>query len=202
MEGKFIVIEGIHGSGKSTQASLLSKQLEERGEAVTQVESATDGRIGKMIRKFYVNKNPEINSPMIDLFLHLADLQEALREKIMPDLQKGRHVISVRYTYSNLAYRRVQGLDLNWLLKLIKPFPTPDLTIIIDAPPKTCLRRIKDREGPKTKFENLEFLKKLRDVYLELPQILSDERLIIVDGDREVEKVQRDITEKVQEILT
>lgn len=196
-KGLLITIEGLDGSGKSTQANLLFEWLKKHGYDPILTHEPTNGKIGSLLREFYLKK---ADLPKIDALLFAADREEHVKNVILPALEQGKVVVSDRYIYSSIAYQSAQGLDLRWLLELNKYFPRPDLTIIIDTLPEECVKRVEQTKPDKVKFENLEFLRKVRKNYLNFSEILK-EKIVIVDGDREVQKVFEDILKEVKKVI-
>jgi dTMP kinase len=201
-KGFFLVLEGIDGSGKSLQSKLLFDFLKRNGFDAVLTNEPTNGEIGTLLQNKYLKK---VDLPLVDAFLFCADREEHLKSTIIPALNQGKIVISDRYYHSTLAYQQAQGLELKWLLELNKNFIKPDLTIILDVEPKTAIERIeidKDRKiEDRKKFEKLEFLKKVRKNFLDLPKILKDEKIVVIDGNEEKEKVFEAILNEIKKIL-
>jgi dTMP kinase len=202
-KGLFLVIEGMDGSGKSTQSQLLFDYLKNKKYDVILTFEPTDEKIGKMLTEFYLKK---VDMPIVDAFLFSADREEHLKTVVIPALNQGKIVISDRYYHSTFSYQATQGLDLSWLIDMNKFFMKPDLTIIVDSSPERCIERIeidkKRKIEDRVKFEKIEFLKKLRNNYLKLPGTLKDEKIIVINGDRSREEVHQDIIKEVSRLLT
>jgi dTMP kinase len=193
---KFVILEGIDGSGKTAQAKLLYKFLRNEGKKVLLTEEPTHGKIGKLLRNYYLKK---VDYPLADTFLFFADRAEHM-EKIKEDLKK-KIVISDRYYHSTVAYQSAQGVNVNFLKELCKLFPKPSLTFIIDCPAEIAIERISKSKKVKMKFEKLKFLKKLRKAYLKLPKLFSDEKIIVIDGRKSKKEVFEDILNIVKKEL-
>jgi len=200
----FIVVEGMDGSGKSTQTRLLCEHLARKGREVVQTFEPTRGPIGSLLREKYLK---EVDLPLADRFLFCADREEHLKRVVLPALEQGKDVVSDRYYHSSLAYGETQGLDLLWLIEMNKFFPRPDLMIFIDVLPETCMERIEKDSGEKRKidkrmkFERIEFLRKLRESYLNLVKVLKNERIAVVDGNRSPEEVHAAVVKEVEKLL-
>jgi dTMP kinase len=201
-KGLFIVFEGIDGSGKTTQSKLLFELLSKEGKQVIWTKEPTDGDIGSLLTKKYLK---EVDLPIVDALLFAADREEHLKDMVIPALSQGKIVISDRYYHSTLAYQQAQGLELKWLLELNKNFIKPDLTIIIDLEPEIAIERIeKDKKRKiedRKKFEKLEFLKKVRKNFLDLPKILKDEKIVVIEGNKEKEEVFEAVLKEIKNIL-
>ncbi len=197
MLGKFIVIEGMDGSGKTVQIKLLSGSLKNKNIQIVETKNPTNGRIGTLIREHHL-KNHTV--PLADALMFAADRAEQVETIIKPSIEQGNVVISDRYYHSNLVYQSNQGIPFSWLKQINKFFPKPDLTIILDIELISALKRINSNRGQKEKFENDKFLKSIRKKYLQLPKKLK-ENFVLIDGDREIEKVHMDIVKEVEKIL-
>jgi dTMP kinase len=201
-KGLFIVFEGIDGSGKTTQSKLLFELFSKEGKQVIWTKEPTDGDIGSLLTNKYLK---EVDLPIVDALLFAADREEHLKDMVIPALNQGKIVISDRYYHSTLAYQQAQGLELKWLLELNKNFIKPDLTIIIDLEPEIAIERIeKDKKRKiedRKKFEKLEFLKKVRKNFLDLPKVLKDEKIVVIEGNKEKEEVFEAVVKEIKKIL-
>lgn len=157
----FIVIEGGDGSGKGTHAALLSDWLREKGHDVFETSEPTKGLVGRLIRS--ILQNHEEIGPKALALLFTADRWEHQRA-IDGALAAGKVVVCDRYDLSTYAYQSAQGVDLEWLKKAHEGIRKPDLQILLDLDSETALERLKSTDL----FENLEFMKKVREKYLEL----------------------------------
>ncbi len=198
--GKFIIFEGPDGSGQSTQSSLLRSFLIEKGyQVIVTKEPTIDSEAGKKIKKV-LEKEIEISSEELQqLFVH--DRKEHLENLIIPALKKGRFVISDRYFFSTFCFGAAAGLDMEKLIKMNKNFLLPDLTFILKADPKVCVRRITERGSKKTLFEVEERLTKVMENYEKMPSRF--ENVKIINGEQSIEKVSEDIERAVfSQLLT
>jgi len=153
---KFIVFEGIDGSGKTTQAKLLAKRLNG-----TYTCEPTNGEIGELIRKILSGKKCEKETLAL---LFAADRIEHVK-KIEEKVKEG-HVICDRYVYSSLVYQSTQGIEESYILEINKHAKRPDVVILLDVDLEIAMKRMEHRS--KEVFEKREFLKKIREKYLEL----------------------------------
>ena len=173
----FLVIEGIDGSGKSTQVELLARRLRRRGLQVVTLREPTQGKWGRKIRE--LSKTSGSVRPEEELELFIRDRQENVARNIKPALKSGRTVILDRYYYSTLAYQGARGLPLEEIRRRHQKFAVvPDLVFILDVPVSTGLRRIKDRPVIYSLFEEKEYLKKVRKIFLSF----RDPEVVVVDG--------------------
>ncbi|ASJ10081.1 dTMP kinase [Thermococcus sp. P6] len=203
--GSFIVIEGIDGAGKSTQARLLAEWFRHRGREVVLTKEPTDTAFGKLIRKLVLTGGREgiIDGAKIsheaEALLFAADRAEHVAKIIKPSLKAGKVVISDRYFYSSLAYQWARGLDLEWLVDLNRFAVRPDLVILLDLPVKESIKRINGR-SIRTEFDRIvELQRKVRENYLQLAERFPEIR--IVNAHAGVEDVHRDIVALVEHEL-
>ena len=157
MVGKFIVIEGADGTGKSTHAKLLGEYLRSRDYDVVNTAEPTSGPIGQKIRKVLSGKM-EVSPEELTL-LFTNDRKEHVKNVIEPALKEEKIVVCERYFYSTIAYQSVQGVDPIRIQKLNSFATIPDLAILLEIPPKEALDRM-HRE--KEVFEVLDFQKKVQ----------------------------------------
>ena len=191
--GKFIVFDGLDGSGQSTQAGLLRDFLSGKSHQVVLTKEPTlDSEAGKKIRQI-LNKKTWV-APMQLQKLFARDRQEHLEKVIIPALKEGKTVISDRYFFSSFAYGVASGLDLNWLIKINDEFLLPDLTFILKVSPEICHQRIEKRGRKKTLFEEKEKLTKVWETYKILPSLF--ENVYIIEGEKPIKEVFYEIIKK------
>ncbi len=165
-QGKLIVIEGIDGTGKSTQATLLAEALRAKGHEVIQSHEPTNGPWGKKLRESATTGRLTITDEL-DYFL--KDRQQHVEELIKPTVQRGGTVILDRYYFSSMAYQGARGLDPSEIRSKNEAFaPLPDILIILDLDVNTALERIGVRDGEANEFEKREALQFCRDLFLKL----------------------------------
>jgi dTMP kinase len=191
-KGKFIVLDGIDGSGTTTHTKALKEWLKKQGYAVVLTEEPTDRKIGSLIRNMIKTKE---TSATMDALLFAADRLDHLANVIEPALDAGKIVISDRYFESSIAYQTVAGVELNWVMELNKFIKNPDLTLILDIEPEIGLARKSKLES---KFEEPSFLHKVREIYLERARL---QQYPIVKTNRSIAEVQKYIQELIQASL-
>lgn len=195
-EGKLIALEGADGCGKSTQVEMLKKWLSSEGFDVKTTKEPTDGPVGKILRK---NLNNEIDlCPESEALLFAGDRAQHVFEELEPELEEGKIIITGRYLFSSLVYQNVRGLELDWLEKINKHALKPDLTILIDVPTETGLKRVNETGSPDKFEENLDMQKKVRETYLE---IAKENNIPVVDGAKSIENVHNQIKKEVKKAL-
>jgi deoxyribose-phosphate aldolase/dTMP kinase len=183
--GKFIVFEGLDGSGQSTQAKLLKEFLNKEADIILTKEPTLDSDAGRKIREV-LDKKIEIQpNELQELFTQ--DRKEHLENLIIPNLKEGKIVISDRYFFSTFAYGAADGLDLNWLIEINNSFLLPNLTFFLKVSPEMCIKRIEKRGEKKTLFEKKEKLIRVWQIY----QILLNrfENIYLIDGEKSIENV-------------
>lgn len=193
--GRFVVLEGIDGCGKSTQANLLARSL---GALLTAEPGAT--ALGGELRSLLLDRKRGNVSLRVEALLMAADRAEHVAEIIEPALAERRWVVSDRFTASTLAYQGYgRGIDLSELIP-VAVFAargvTPDLQILVDLPVEVARGRTKRANDDRLEHLGEDFLVRVREGYLSLA--CSDpERWVVVDGARSVRAVQTEVTEGV-----
>lgn len=138
--GKFIVIEGISGSGKDTQAKLLAEFISESGKKVKVVNHPT-----VFLKKLWRQWRTEVDDRFSELFLLLADRSRMVKETIIPQLQKGKVVISTRSQISAQVYQKVEDVHFEYYRYLFSFEPVADLYLYLDVSAKEALKRADKR---------------------------------------------------------
>jgi dTMP kinase len=186
--GLLIVFEGIDGCGKSTQAEILSKKLQRKGIAVLTLREPSSGNWGTKIRELAREKGSISAKKELELFL--KDRKENISQNILPALKSGKIVILDRYYYSTLAYQGAKGIPLEEIRARHRNFLVkPDICFLLDIPVSLGLRRIKDRPVIYHLFEDRDYLKKVRKIFL----ALNDPEIVIIDGRQPVRKISQKI---------
>ena len=189
----FIVIEGLDGSGKTTQTHLLAQKLS-KNYPVNITAEPSRGKIGMFIRQccLYEDKRLSIEA---EALLFAADRIEHLQNEIKPALDEGKIVVCDRYTYSSLAYQGSAGLSLDWIKTINDRALQPDFAIFIDVPPEKVLERLQRK---KSVMETLETQQKVREVYL---KYIEKGELVSIDGNKPKDVVAEALHAKVLEFL-
>lgn len=200
----FIVIDGMDGSGKSELIKLLHNYLFTKNKKyrILTTREPTNGTFGEKIRRFLIEeKDPCLNAEVL-LELFTKDREEHLKNVILPFLENNDHELNIilcdRYYYSTIAFQSTQGIDIERTLEENKNFRKPDIVFILDVKPEIALERIKNRD--KEKFEQIEFMQKLRKNFLDLSNYLDD-NIKIVDASKNLEGVFKDVKEEIDKLL-
>lgn len=187
----FVSIEGIDGSGKTTQAKMLTEHME-RHNATLLTYEPTSKEIGKLLRKF-LRTEKGIDNRTIQL-LFVADRSEHVSNVINPALKNGINVVCDRYVLSTIAYGTAAKVDEKWLVAINSCFPVPDATILIDIDPKSAIERItngKRNKDSEPYFEKIEFLENVSKKYKSLAK--KDKNAYIINGLRDRKEVLEDL---------
>ncbi|MFM2196798.1 MAG: hypothetical protein RLZZ505_230 [Verrucomicrobiota bacterium] len=184
----FIVIEGIDGTGKSTQARRLADHFTALGRKVTLSREPTDGPWGTLLRN---SAETGRLSPEEELDAFLKDRRQHVTEKIVPALAAGHVVILDRYYFSNMAYQGTRGFDPLKIRADNETFaPVPDHLLILDLDVETALRRIGTRGDIANEFEQRANLERCREIFL----TLKDEPFArLIDANRSADEVAKSI---------
>lgn len=203
--GLFFALEGIDGSGKSTQLQLLKEHLEQAGRPCLATCEPTGGPMGRLLRQVLTGQIRCDSRVVAPLFV--ADrLDHLLNEEtgICRALDEGISVLTDRYYFSSYAYQSVD-LPLEWVIEANRPCADilrPTATIFIDLSPELALERIARNRESTELFETKERLTRTREQYFRAFEALKDEeRVIVLPGDKGVEELSRDIFEAVRPFL-
>ncbi len=162
----FIAIEGIDGTGKSTQAQRLGAWLRRHGRVVVLSREPTDGPWGTKLRQSAATGRL---APHDELEYFLNDRRQHVTETIAPALAAGQIVILDRYYFSTMAYQGARGFDPSDIRHLNEQFaPVPDLLLILDLDVNTALSRIGTRGDTANEFEKRESLERCREIFISL----------------------------------
>jgi dTMP kinase len=187
-KGLLIVLEGIDGTGKSTQAASLVGRLRRRGFPVTSSAEPTRGRYGREIRR--AARRAGSLTPAEELDLFLRDRGEHVDRIIRPALSRGRIVVLDRYYFSTIAYQGAKGLDPEMIRRANERFaPRPDLVFLLDLPARKGLGRIEGRGSRDLLFERAGYLARVRRLFLSF----RGPRFVHMDAGRE----RRDLGDEI-----
>lgn len=201
--GILISFEGIDGCGKTTQAVLLKEALEKMGFDVIILKEPTNGFYGSKIREILTkSKTSAFNTSQEVYKLFILDRKENVEKRILPALKEGKIVIMDRYFISTIAYQGAAGIPISQIVKDNMKFPIPDVIFILDIPINEAVERLRTGRRNLDTFEiNKEFLEKVRELYLKMPEVLKNADVIIIDGKKEINEIHDEIMKKVKEIL-
>lgn len=204
--GLFIVIEGVDGSGKTTQSELLSAYLRGLGRKVHHTAEPTATGLGGMVRDGLGAEHPRTSDELAAMFLadrvaHNVSQKSGIRQYV----EGGTDVVCDRYYYSSIAYQGVDG-SLEWVADMNLNCPSimkPDICIFIDLDPEKCLEHIRaGRSHFEIYEENTAVISETRRRYgIVFDMLAGRDNIVIVDGARSREEVFADIRAAVEKLL-
>jgi len=183
--GKFIIFEGLDGSGTTTQANLLFKYFKKQGKKVYLTGEPTRSLIGGLIEGQIAGDWK--STPECLQLLFTADRAHHLEKEIIPLLKKRISIICVRYLLSTLSYGELDIKDGKWLREINKKFILPDITFLLKVSPKICIQRIKKERFHKELFEKEDKLKKVFKNYLKFAKRFKN--IYIINGEKSIKEV-------------
>jgi len=187
----FIAVEGIDGSGKTTVIAEVAKALPR----VYVTREPSGGPIGRLLKEWALRGGTA--DPHVDALLFAADRVEHYKREIEPRLREGYIVITERYVESSIAYQGAAMVPIEYILYINSVVPRPHLTIILDVDPAEAVRRIKAR-GRLEKFEDVEFLRRVREIYLARARA---EGYPVIDAGRPAGEVARDVVAVIERAM-
>ena len=220
--GLFITLEGVDGSGKSTQLPLLVSYLESRGYQVCATREPGGTALGEQVRRILLTapearpqasgRRPRLEAvtPLAELALLYAARAQHLAEVVRPALTHGKIVVSDRFNDASLAYqgygRKLGVATVRVFDRIVCGLTQPDLTIVLDIPAPLALSRALDRESRRnsrlSRFEKegLNFQRRVRAGYLKIAQ-QAPRRVKVVEANRAADEVQADVRTLVDQVL-
>jgi len=203
MKAKFITLEGIEGSGKTSSLKSITDLLDKKNISYVVTREPGGSSIGKELRAILLDPETEI-SPEVELLLMLSDRKDHVEKIILPNLEKGNWVVSDRFMDSSIAYQgggRQLGKRLIISLSEYLNLPQPDLTLLFDLPVETSLSRVKARgELDRFEKEELEFHKRIRNTYLDLAKNNSN-RIKIIDSSEKIESMLNNVKQAIEKLF-
>ena len=193
MSGTFVAFDGGPGSGKGTMIRKCFEYVygkSKKYDNILVTDEPTNGPFGLKIRElFKKQKSPnDLADELLQAFVD--DRKWHIENIISPALEKNFVVFADRYKYGSIVYQTVQGSDFNKVFNANKDFLAPDLALILDVEPKEAVRRINSENSEKRKqtdnFRQLDFVTNLRNYYLQLPKLLPNENIHIIDANKPV----------------
>jgi dTMP kinase len=194
--GLFIVLEGIDGTGKSTQVRRLAEWLESRGREVVTSREPTDGPWGRKLRESAESGRLSLDEEL-DLFLR--DRREHVENLVNPSLEAGRDVILDRYYFSTMAYQGARGKHPEEIRALNEAFaPVPDILLVLDLDVDDALERIGTRGDVANEFERRDSLQRCRGIFLGISGLPFARR---IDAGKPIDEVAAQIRAAVEPML-
>jgi len=193
-KGIFICIEGLDGSGKTTHAHRLVRNLQMKGFDAIYTTEPSRGDLGKFIRGTILEQKKRVPR-VIEAVLFAVDRVEHFEKEVKPALAEGKVVVSDRCVYSSLAYQGAAGLDLDWIEEINNFVLPSDLAFYISVPPEVVVNRIRRK---KSVMERLETQRKVEKVYM---KFVDERKLMVIDGDRRKGDVEENILDAVLKFI-
>ena len=203
MIAKFITLEGIEGSGKTSSLKGITDLLDKKDISYIVTREPGGSSIGKELRAILLDPDTKI-SPEVELMLMLSDRKDHVEKTILPNLEKGNWVISDRFMDSSFAYQGGgRQLDKNLIISFAEylNFPLPDLTLLFDLPAEISLSRVMAR-GKLDRFEieELEFHNRIRKAYLDLA-INNTDRIKIIDSSQKLKVMLNNVQRVIKDFF-
>jgi dTMP kinase len=193
-KGVFVCIEGLDGSGKTTHAHRLVRNLQKMGFDAVYTTEPGRGKLGKFIRASVLQGEKRVPR-VVEAVLFAVDRVEHMEKDVKPALMEGKVVVSDRCVYSSLAYQGAAGLKLEWIEEINRFALPPDLALYIDVPPEVVVKRIRRK---KSLMERLETQRRVKQVYM---KFVDNGKLMPIDGDRKKTEVEQNILKVILDFL-
>jgi dTMP kinase len=203
MRPLFIVVEGLDGSGGTTQSRLLKEWFTKQEHETLLTCEPSHGPIGTLIQKALSSSETSTYiSDRVLPYLFAADRQAHLDEEINPALLDGKMVISDRYYHSSLAYQGL-SIGLSRVAALNEHFQKPDITFILWLEPEISFRRIQQRGEPLDRFETLDRLRNIAEAYEDVYSYCTSQGEVIhkIDARQSIEEIHLSIRQHIQTLV-
>ncbi|MEH0020306.1 MAG: dTMP kinase [Desulfobacter sp.] len=203
--GRFLVFEGIDGSGKTTQVRKVYERLKAANKNILATFEPTDGPIGTLIRQMLSGKIATDQRTIASLFAadrtdHLVNPDTGIKRLV----DQGQTIVCDRYYFSSYAYH-AQYMDMDWVIqanRLNADILSPDATLFIDVDPDVCIRRIQNSREHLEIYEKIDIMKQVRANYFKAFDRLKDqETVIVIDGNDTPERVAERVWNRVSQLV-
>jgi dTMP kinase len=194
--GLLIAFEGIDGTGKSTQLSLLAAHLRSQGHTVMETREPTTGSYGQKIRTLYQDRGQVSCEQELELFI--LDRRQHVGECILPALEQGQIVLTDRYYFSTVAYQGAAGCDPAVIFRRNSFAPEPDMVLLLTLTAAESVARIRELRGESLNdFEQQDQLEKVAALFASFPHGC----IVRINAARSVQDVQSSIREAVGQLF-
>ena len=201
MSGRFIVLDGPDGCGKTTQTKLLTQWLKEQGVDVATFREPGGTAIGEKIRRILLNPKHLAMSTSAEVLLYMAARVQLWQEKIAPALQQQKCIILDRWLSSTCAYQgHAGGFGIQRIIKIATDClgkPWPDLTIILDVDLETASARL-NRDLDRMEQKGDGYHQRVREGFLKLTQ--EQKNFFVIDATQDINTVHKKVIETVEKI--
>lgn len=204
-KGLFISVEGLDGSGKTTQVRGIKLFFEEKGIETLVLREPGGTRIGEKVREILLDaRNTEMDN-IAEMLLYAASRAQIMAQKVLPALNKGKVVICDRFIDSSVAYQGYgRGLDVDEVFNVnitAIRHRLPDVTFFLDKKPEESLKRRREStRADRLESEKMDFHIKVYEGYMKLCSRYP-ERIIRLDAERSIETIQKDILKTIEDII-
>ncbi len=204
-QGRFLVFEGIDGSGKTTQAGMLYQRLTALGKDAVHTFEPSDGPIGRLIRQMLSGDLPVDQRTIASLFAadrtdHLVNPETGVREQV----DQGKIVVCDRYYFSSYAYHSLY-VDMDWVIqanRLNAEILRPHATLFIDVDPDVCIERIRASRASLDIYEKIDIMKQVRSNYFKAFERLKDqENVMVIDGNDTPGNVEAAVWDQIRRVI-
>ena len=199
MNAKFITLEGLEGTGKSTQTAEIAEYLRNKGVEIYITQEPGGTRLGEKIRQWLLDPDHRITE-ISELLLFYAARMQHVERQIKPALKKGAWVICDRFMDSSYAYQGGgRNIPLDYIRQLDRMAVSikPDLTLLLDMSPKHIWKRINSKNLDRFEREDRVFFERVRNAYLQCADN-HPERIKIIDAERDITEVTKMIIEHLR----
>ena len=202
VRGKLIVLEGIDGSGTTTQLDRVVQFVKSRGLPAVATQEPSRGLVGRLLREALLGQHAMSDGGRMNggtmALLFAADRRDHLQREIEPQLAAGTTVVSDRYLLSSLAYQAEES-DREWVSLLARGVPRADVTILLDLPIEVAARRREAAGRPVERYDANSYLAKVAANYRALAH--QDPTVVVLDGTLAQDEVTRAICRVLAPIL-
>lgn len=191
-QARFLVFEGMDGTGTTTLSQLVTDGLRARDLRVCLTAEPTDGPFGRLLRSHL--KGDVSLDPHTTALVFSADRADHLARTIRPALERGQWVVCDRYLLSTLAYQGAEGVSREAVLQASAAFEIPDLTVVLEVPDDVRSERMSGR-SERERYEDPDFDEALRASYLAAIALLRAEghRVDMIDATASPEAIAADV---------
>lgn len=195
--GYLIALEGVDGTGKSTQSQLLVDYLKSRGYDVISLREPTNGVWGQKIRKILTDGRGDL-TPEEELQYFINDRKDDVEWNIAPSLAQGKIVVIDRYYYSTAAYQGALGFDPKKIIEDNEVFaPRPDIVFIVQGSLGESFKRIKQGRDGFSSFEKRDYLEKVKNIF----DTFTGDHIRRIDSDPPIEEIQQVLRKEINTLL-
>jgi len=201
LSGRFIVLDGPDGCGKTTQTMMLYDWLKDQGVEVVTFRDPGGTAVGEKIREILLNPEHAEMNVRTELLLYMASRAQLWAEKIAPALEAGKCVVLDRWVTSTCAYQGFAGgFGVARVVEIAEASLErvwPDLAIVLDVDVETAAKRM-DRALDRIEQKGTDYHKKVREGFLQLSKF--NDNIVVVDATKDIEQVHQTVVEAVRQI--